>query len=68
MLVDFYLSRGENLYCCFIHFRKAFDSVDRIAIWQKLLKNNISGNVYFESKAYLILIYQLIVGTYINFV
>jgi hypothetical protein len=25
-------------------FRKAFDSVDRIALWQKLLKNNISGN------------------------
>ena len=34
--------KGGRFYCAFIDFSKAFDSVDRNALWQKLLQNNIS--------------------------
>ena len=34
---------GKN--CAFIDYRKAFDSVDRILLWQKLLRTSIDGNM-----------------------
>jgi hypothetical protein len=44
-LIDLYLFRRNKLYCAFIYYRKAFDSVDRILLWQKLLRTSIDGNV-----------------------
>ena len=38
MLIDFYLNKKKRLYCAFIDYRKAFDSVNRVALWRKLLK------------------------------
>jgi hypothetical protein len=35
----------KKLYCAFIDYRKAFDSVDRILLWQKLLRTSIDGNM-----------------------
>jgi hypothetical protein len=32
-------------HCAFIYYRKAFDSVDRILLWQKLLRTSIDGNM-----------------------
>ena len=46
MLVDFYLHKNKKLYCSFIDYRKAFDSVHRLALWKKLLQNNIDGKVF----------------------
>ena len=43
MLIDFYLSKGKKLFCAFIDYKKAFDSVNRTALWHKLLDNNIDG-------------------------
>jgi hypothetical protein len=43
MLIDLYLSKGKKLYCSFIDYRKAFDSINRTALWQKLLSNNVDG-------------------------
>ena len=34
-LADLYLHRSKHLLCVFIDYRKAFDSVNRLALWQK---------------------------------
>ena len=38
-------SKKLKLYCCFIDFSAAFDSVWRIGLWRKLLQANVNGNV-----------------------
>ena len=35
----------KKLYCCFVDYKKAFDSVPRIHLWYKLLSNGINGNI-----------------------
>ena len=45
-LIDLYLFRGKKLYCAFIDYKKAFDSVNRTYLWQKLLSNNIDGKMF----------------------
>jgi hypothetical protein len=39
-----YLFRRKTLYCAFTDYRKAFDSVYSILLWQKLLRTSIDGN------------------------
>ena len=39
------LSRGEKLYCSFVDFRRAFDTVNRKYLWQKLIKANVSSKM-----------------------
>ncbi|MES9885166.1 MAG: reverse transcriptase domain-containing protein, partial [Sedimenticola sp.] len=34
------------MYCAFIDFAAAFDSVWRVGAWQKLLSSSINGNVF----------------------
>ena len=58
MLIDIYLSKNKKLYCSFIDYKKAFDSVNRSALWLKLLENNIDGkilkvihNIYDKAKS-----------------
>ena len=36
------LNSGENLFCCFMDYEKCFDKVDRLFLWQKLIKENVS--------------------------
>ena len=39
------------MYCAFVDFEKAFDNIWRVALWYKLLLNNINGKMYnFDSK------------------
>ena len=45
-ILDLYLSRKKKLFCAFIDYKKAFDSVDRLCLWQKLLQNGISGKIF----------------------
>ena len=45
-LIDLYLYRNKTLYRAFIDYRKAFDSINRIALWHKLLQNCIDGNMF----------------------
>lgn len=45
IIVDFYLHKKKKLYACFIDFRKAFDYVDRSALWCKIMNAGISGKI-----------------------
>ena len=36
----------KKLYCAFIDFSQAFDSVWRVGLWRKLLGNHINGNFF----------------------
>ena len=42
-LVEKMLSKGKKMYAVFIDYEKAFDYLDRGAIWAKLIKNGISS-------------------------
>ena len=42
-IISSYLSKGKRLYCAFIDFKKAFDSVDRQKLWLKLSQVGIQG-------------------------
>ena len=44
-IIDTLLSKKLRLYCAFLDYEKAFDKVDRIFLWQKLLEQNIDGKV-----------------------
>ena len=53
------LSRGEKLYCSFVDFRRAFDTINRNHLWQKLIQINVSSkmirclrSMYDNVKAY----------------
>ena len=57
-LVDIYLSSNRRLYCCFVDYRKAFDTVNRAKLWSKILSLNINGklfnvihNIYSQAKS-----------------
>jgi hypothetical protein len=45
-VIDLYLSKGRRLYCAFIDYRKAFDSIDRIYLWCKLIDSDIHGKLF----------------------
>lgn len=39
------LCKGKRLYCCFVDYKKAFDSIDRMCLWYKLAKIGIRGKL-----------------------
>ena len=45
-VLDLYLSQKKIIYCAFIDYKKAFDSIDRTSLWYKLIQNNIRGKVF----------------------
>ena len=45
-LNDILKSRKQKLFCCFVDFSSAFDSVWRAGLWHKLLQNGINGKVF----------------------
>ena len=45
ILIQFYLSSGRKLFCTFVDFRKAFDTVWRLGLWTKLVKNDVQGKI-----------------------
>ena len=42
-LIELLFSRGLKLYVCFIDYEKAYDFIDRAALWAKLLKTGVSS-------------------------
>lgn len=58
LLIDFYLKNKQKLFCAFVDYRKAFDSLNRLHLWNKLLSHNIDGrclkiihNMYQKAKS-----------------
>lgn len=58
-LIDLYLHKRKRMYCCFIDYKKAFDTVARAELWQKVLMCDINGkiltvikNMYSKAKSY----------------
>ena len=45
-ILDLYLSQNKRIYCAFIDYKKAFDSIDRTSLWQKLFQNGVRGKVF----------------------
>ena len=46
-LVEKFLAKNTKLYVAFVDFRKAFDSVNRNALWQVLRNSGVSGKLYW---------------------
>ena len=45
-LINLYLKgKKKRLYCCFIDYKKAFDTIRRSALWSKMIKNGINGKI-----------------------
>ena len=45
-LIDIVKSKKKKLYCCFVDFKQAFDSIWRVGLWQKLRRENINGKCF----------------------
>ena len=45
-LIEYFKSKKSKLYCCFVDFTKAFDSVWRDGLWQNLLTHGIQGKTF----------------------
>lgn len=58
-LTELLKAHKKKLFCCFIDFSRAFDTVWRVGLWRKLLTYNINGkilrvikNMYEDIKSY----------------
>ena len=45
-LTELLKSKNKKLFCSFVDFSKAFDSVWRVGLWMKLLGNGITGRFF----------------------
>ena len=45
-IIEYYLYKKKRLYCAFVDYSKAFDLVDRVSLWQKMLAKGITGKVF----------------------
>ena len=46
IIIQIYQSVNKRVYCAFIDYQKAFDSINRTLLWEKLLSYKINGKVY----------------------
>ena len=44
-IIDIYLSKRKKLFCAFVDYAKAFDTVNRSHLWKKLIQIGINGKV-----------------------
>ena len=46
LIIELYKLVYKRVYCAFIEYRKAFDSINRPLLWQKLVSYNINGKLF----------------------
>ena len=44
-ILQVYMNKGKRVYCAFIDYKKAFDFVDRVSLWKKMLSIGINGKL-----------------------
>ena len=44
-LIDLCKFRKRKLFCAYVDYERAFDKINRIALWHKLIQSNISGKL-----------------------
>ena len=44
-LIEYFKSKKQKLFCCFVDFTKAFDNVWRVGLWKKVLKHGIEEKI-----------------------
>ena len=42
-IIEYYKCKNRRVYCAFVDYSKAFDMVDRTALWSKMLAEGING-------------------------
>ena len=45
-IIEFYKNKKQRVYCAFVDYNKAFDLIDRSALWHKILQHGINGRVF----------------------
>ena len=45
-LIQLYFLSNRKLFCTFVDFRKAFDTIWRVGLWQKIIASNITGKIF----------------------
>ena len=45
-IIDLLRAQKKKIFCSFIDFSKAFDSVWRVGLWRKILESNINGRFF----------------------
>ena len=44
-LINIYIHKHKRLYCCFIDYQKVFDTINRNALWGKVIENGVDGKI-----------------------
>ena len=45
-IIEYYKVKNKQLYCAFVDYKKAFDTIDRSALWLKLMNEGIEGKIF----------------------
>jgi hypothetical protein len=44
-IIELYLQQKKKIYCTFVDYRKAFDSIQRAILWGKLWQTGVNGKI-----------------------
>jgi len=45
-IINIYLNNKRKLYCAFVDYQRAFDSINRVHLWTKLLSCGVKGKIF----------------------
>ena len=45
-LMDMMQASKKRLYCCFVDFKQAFDTVWRVGLWKKIIEHGVTGKCF----------------------